>query len=218
MIPGPLYPSLTRISDLETVSYDLDALGREDWNTGDYVMTEVTSNGIGSVRIELPNGRMVPVSPGYRVIGALGHRFATLELTGSWEAIGADGRIDILSGCGLIGRLTSSSAYVAQPIEGQYIGHVVRSGQKVTMRGSVSTPPTVEFTIPVVLIVGTSMSAGKTTAARVVVRQLRELGYDVVGAKLTGCGRYRGRPRHEGRRGTAHRGLRRCRAPFYDRS
>jgi uncharacterized NAD-dependent epimerase/dehydratase family protein len=47
------------------------------------------------------------------------------------------------------------------------------------------------FDHPVVLIVGTSMSAGKTTAARVVIRQLRELGLTVVGTKLTGAGRYR---------------------------
>ena len=191
MIPNPLYPSLTRISDLETASYEINEVDRAEWDTGDFVVTEVTSNGIGSARIELPNGRTVAVFPGYRVVGAFGRRFATLELTGSWEAIQPDGRVDILSACGLVGRLTSGSAYVTQPIEAKYVGHVVRRGKKVTMRGSVTPPPRLELKTPIVLIIGTSMSAGKTTAARVVVRQLRELGCEVVGAKLTGCGRYR---------------------------
>ena len=48
-----------------------------------------------------------------------------------------------------------------------------------------------EFELPVVLLVGTSMSAGKTTSAKVIVRLLREAGLVVVGAKLTGAGRYR---------------------------
>jgi len=155
------------------------------------VMIEVTSNASGSVQTELPDGRMAVVFPGYRVVGALGDRFATLELTGSWEAIGDDGRLDILTAGGLVSRLTSASGFVTQPIEGQYLGHVVRTGRKVTMRGSVTPVPDTEFTTPVLLIVGTSMSAGKTTAARIAITQLRELGYRVLGAKLAGAGRYR---------------------------
>lgn len=41
-----------------------------------------------------------------------------------------------------------------------------------------------------VLVVGTSMSAGKTSAARVAVRELKRLGHEVIGAKLTGAGRW----------------------------
>jgi dethiobiotin synthetase len=51
--------------------------------------------------------------------------------------------------------------------------------------------PEREFDLPVVLLVGTSMSAGKTTSAKVIVRLLREAGLVVVGAKLTEAGRYR---------------------------
>ena len=45
--------------------------------------------------------------------------------------------------------------------------------------------------IPIVLIIGTSMSAGKTASARIIVRVLKRAGYRVAGAKLTGAGRYR---------------------------
>ena len=44
-----------------------------------------------------------------------------------------------------------------------------------------------EFELPVVLLVGTSMSAGKTTSAKVIVRLLREAGLVVIGTKLTGA-------------------------------
>jgi len=44
---------------------------------------------------------------------------------------------------------------------------------------------------PVILLVGTSMSAGKTTTARVVVRMLAERGLRVLACKITGAARYR---------------------------
>jgi uncharacterized NAD-dependent epimerase/dehydratase family protein len=43
----------------------------------------------------------------------------------------------------------------------------------------------------VILLVGTSMSAGKTTTARVVVRMLNERGLRVLACKITGAARYR---------------------------
>ena len=59
------------------------------------------------------------------------------------------------------------------------------------MSDFVPTVQPVDFHIPTVLIIGTSMSAGKTMTARVVIRLLKKLGLKVVGAKLTGAGRYR---------------------------
>lgn len=47
------------------------------------------------------------------------------------------------------------------------------------------------FDIPIVLFIGTSMSAGKTTSARIVTNIFKMAGLKVVGAKLTGAGRYK---------------------------
>ena len=47
------------------------------------------------------------------------------------------------------------------------------------------------FDLPVVLLIGTSMSAGKTSSGQVIIRALNDLGKQVVGAKLTGAARYR---------------------------
>jgi predicted Fe-Mo cluster-binding NifX family protein len=49
---------------------------------------------------------------------------------------------------------------------------------------------TTELETPVVLVLGTSMSAGKTMSGRVVTRVLVENGYDVAACKLTGAGTY----------------------------
>ena len=48
-----------------------------------------------------------------------------------------------------------------------------------------------KFSVPTILLVGTSMSAGKTTTGRRVCKELDRAGLYVIGAKLTGAGRYR---------------------------
>jgi len=48
-----------------------------------------------------------------------------------------------------------------------------------------------KFEVPTVLLVGTSMSAGKTATGRLVVQELSGIGLNIIGAKLTGAGRYR---------------------------
>ena len=52
--------------------------------------TGLPGQGVG---IELSDGRMMQVDIGDRLLGAFGVRFATLEATGTWEAIGPDGRM-----------------------------------------------------------------------------------------------------------------------------
>ena len=49
----------------------------------------------------------------------------------------------------------------------------------------------VEFELPSILLVGTSMSAGKTMTGKFACEILTGLGYKVIGTKLTGAGRYR---------------------------
>src|SRR5690606_28234272 len=44
---------------------------------------------------------------------------------------------------------------------------------------------------PVILIIGTSMEAGKTVAAVALTRALKSMGLRVAGVKVTGVGRYR---------------------------
>jgi len=131
------------------------------------------------------------VAQGDLVVGALGTRYATLEVTGGWEQIEEDGQMYALTSAGLFGQVTSKSPFCPDPIPLQYRGHVCLDGRSVTMRQFVPDGPYASFSTPIVLLVGTSMSAGKTTTAKIIVRQLKRAGFSVLGAKLTGAGRYR---------------------------
>jgi hypothetical protein len=186
-----IFSSLTRIAPLCELPITVKALPRQQWATGDYVACEVNLHPLGFRHIELPTGRMMEVMRGDLVVGALGKRRATLEATGTWEKVGDDGIMHALTSAGLFGVRTSKAPLASTLIHLKYRGHVLFDKKKATMRQFVSEIPYRPFTTPVVLIVGSSMSAGKTTSARIIVRQLKEMGLKVLGAKLAGAGRYR---------------------------
>jgi len=186
----PLHGSLTRISDLETAGYEIEPLERDRWAMGDYVIARVLDPG-EQRRLEFTTGRLASVAPGDLLVGALGVRHATLEATGDWRAVGPDLEMDLLTGAGLFGRCTSLSAALGSLARLAYVGHATRAGAPLRMDDFVPEIEPVPYTVPTVLVIGTSMSAGKTTAARTVVRMLCEAGLSVAGAKLTGAGRYR---------------------------
>lgn len=183
--------SLTRRADLDDGRFFVSALPRAEWATGDFVAAEVTRAHGPLASIELPTGRMASVAVGDQVIGALGRRAATLEVVGDWAAIGPDLNCHALTSAGLIG-LATSCAKTLPPLLGfRYRGHLVSDDAKRTMSDPlVRVPAVVPLETPTVLLIGSSMSAGKTTAAKVVIRLLAQQGRRVVGAKLTGAGRY----------------------------
>jgi hypothetical protein len=186
-----MYGSVTRIADLPKWPFPFESIERDMWEAGDYVVAEVQPReALGEV-FELSTGRECSPMVGDLLVGAFARRFATLEAVGSFEDIGPDGHMHLLTGGGCFGAVTSRSRFVSAILPVRYRGHLMRGGHKLSMRDFVPDPPDVPFDIPVVLLVGTSMSAGKTLAGRVVVQQLKSLGHTVVGAKLTGAGRWR---------------------------
>ena len=56
--------SLTRISDLDTVPFEVQPLPRSQWTTGDYVLGELIAPLNPSSQVELTNGRMANLLPG----------------------------------------------------------------------------------------------------------------------------------------------------------
>lgn len=193
-----MHASVTRISDLDAVPYGLEPLERVHWATGDYVAARVVA--LPSAQsLELPTGRLMELTEGDLVVGALGRRHATLELTGTWEAVGSDGRMALLTGGGLMGACTSRSVMTPAPAQLEYHGHLVRDGGKLSMAQSAGDGSASAGTdgspgglhVPTVMIIGTSMSAGKTSTARTVIRRLRHRGQKVLAGKVTGAARYR---------------------------
>lgn len=190
--PRPLLASLARIADFETSAYEVRPIPRGEWETGDYVMGEVTSPGHSGGRLELADGREMSPATGDTVIGALGTRAATLEAVGDWQDIGEDRAMDAMTAAGLFGRITSQSPFLGSLVRLRYRGHINRGATKVTMRGFARpVSPAVYFNCPTILIIGTSMSSGKTMSGRILVRLMSRAGLRVVGTKLTGAGRFR---------------------------
>ncbi len=191
MNPKYIYASLTRISDLEEKGFDVKKIPKNQWQTGDYVVCRILDAGSNLLNIELRTGRMRGVIGGELLIGALGERFATLEATGTWKKVDEDLKMTVLTAAGLIGKLTSKSAFLPNMTEIKYLGHAIRNDRKIIMDDFVMPLKKMNFNTPVVLFVGTSMSAGKTTSARIVTNLLKQAKYKVVGAKLSGAGRFK---------------------------
>ena len=187
----PFFTSVTRISNLAEEPFSVVKLSRQHWADGDYIQAVVTGAPTPLYRIELCNGRIVEVMEGDRLVGALGSRFATLEAVGDWQSVGDDLQMHALTGAGLLGRATSVAPLLPRIMGLNYERHVMRGDAKVTMSDFVTPTEQRAFATPTILLVGTSMSAGKTTTGRVIIHALKEAGLTVVGAKVTGAGRYR---------------------------
>lgn len=186
-----MYGSLARIADFRNSNFDVTQLDRAAWATGDYVEGEVVGTATALYRLEDRTGHMIRVEPGDWVVGALGQRAATLEGVGGWRDISNDGRMHTLTSAALFGRFTSYSTLFPGPMELVYRGHLTRNGTKVCMRDFAIRSETHAFSVPTLLLFGSSMTAGKTTTGRRVCKELDRAGKYVIGAKLTGAGRYR---------------------------
>ena len=182
--------SLARISDLGSVPYDVTRIDHDRWATGDYVIAKVVGKKTELYQVEDCEGNMVPVQPGTLVIGALGERAATLEGVGSWREV-VDGKMHAMTSAGLLGAFTSVSKFLPTPMSLDYVGHTTRSGKALRMRDFAVQHFGDVYAIPTILLIGTSMSAGKTWTGKLVCRLLARAGKRVIGTKLTGAGRYR---------------------------
>lgn len=190
MKPHYFYTSVTRNSDLGELPFDVEQLKRSHWETGDFVVGRVSGEHNSLYRCETRTGRNAALVLGDLFIGALGERAATLEGVGSWHDVDDDLEMDALTNAGLIGKATSTSVFLPTFMRLDYVGHVTRNGQKITMSDFVVPVEPKTLDIPVMLMIGTSMSAGKTTSGQVIIRALTYLGISVVGAKLTGATRF----------------------------
>lgn len=188
---NPFLASVTRLSDLEAAEIQFEPCCKASWRNADFVVGEVISEPNALAKVELSTGRMLELMRGDRVVGALGRRAATLEAVGDFESVGEDLVLDLMTPGGLLGKITSQSSFLGPLPRLRYLGHVTVQGQPTNMNNYVGQLPVQELRVPVVLVVGTSMSAGKTATARLLIRLLKQAGHRVAAAKLTGAARYR---------------------------
>lgn len=188
--PHYFFSSVTRCSDLWSQSFEVVQLERSHWATGDFVVGRAVGERNRLYRCEMKTGRMAEMVRGDLMVGALGERAATLEGVGDWRAVDESLELDALTSAGLLGRATSISPLLPELMHLEYRGHATRQGEKLTMEQFVTAAERRPLKTPAVLLIGTSMSAGKTASGQVTIRALTYLGQKVVGAKLTGAARY----------------------------
>lgn len=185
-----IHTSLTRIADLEERPYEIEPRPRGEWERGEYVFARVVQRPNPGVTIENTHGRHVELMEGETIVSALGTRKATRGMVGSWRDIGDDHRMAAMTYGGVLGKVTSASPFSRSPIELEYEGHVLTDGDPARMDDYAVTAEPTPLETPVVLVLGTSMSAGKTMSGRVITHVLAENGYEVAACKLTGAGTY----------------------------
>ncbi len=156
-------------------------------------------------QLELPSGRMAQVKRGDVVAGALGHRSALFGYSGHLPSRLAPGdTIHLLNLGGVLGICDSVNpdlgppfacevlgAVLHFPFLGERIGVAARIGAGAEGAGQTALGPaaplsTGEPPVPVVALVGSCMSCGKTAAACTLVRQFSHGGLIVDALKATG--------------------------------
>jgi len=141
------------------------------------------------------HGRLVALHPGDVVAGALGHRDALHGFSGRVpERVRVGDRLQLLNQGGVIGTGARSTPGVGEPFELEVLGCILefpffdrRVGVPARLaRHALKETPLPASLPPVLVVAGTSMDAGKTTAAAALIGAWNRQGLRVAAGKLTG--------------------------------
>jgi hypothetical protein len=137
--------------------------------------------------IELVSGRMARISRDDVIAGALGRRKALRGFVGEIpETLKVGDRIHVLNLGGVLGVVVSGTPDVGKPLLCEVLGAIEVGGKPATITRELGPAPEKLPDVPLILVEGTCMSAGKTHAAATIIGKLTQRGYRVNGAKLTG--------------------------------
>jgi hypothetical protein len=155
---------------------------------GDLILAAVDRVGAHK-RVQLTTGRPSDLWAGDLVVAACGDRYAVDQFDGV-GAIDADG-CDLLAGGGVLGRMISSHGRMAPATRLQPIGRLIDAAGAPVALGRYARPkPSPARPDTVIVVLGSGMNAGKTTAASALVRGLSTAGIATAGLKATGTGAF----------------------------
>ena len=165
---------------------------------GDVILGRVSKIG-RHTKIDDCDGRRVTLLEGDLVIAAYGNRYATDQYEGIVPETTAP--CHILSNAAVCGIVKSKHAKMPAPTELEVIGFMHNAaGQQLNLRDFGLKLRTKKATSikrskkpdrpSIIVVVGSSMNSGKTTATASIVRGLTQSGYQVAAGKITGtaCG------------------------------
>lgn len=152
---------------------------------GDLVLAQVKNVGVHG-HLEDVHGRRVVLYPGDLLVGALGNRYATDFFEGY---LPTGPRTHLLTAGGVIGDVASAHVRRDVPTELEIVGSLNRQGRALNL-DDVARPAGPSMPAPggSVVVVGSSMNAGKTTTASAIVRGWTRAGLRAGAGKVTGSG------------------------------
>jgi len=153
---------------------------------GDLVIATVDK--IGShAKLELPTGRRAQLSVGDLIIVVYGNRYAPDQ----FEAIIRDdlASCELVAAGGIASHKVCKHSRMSDPTRITPIGLIGdSSGRPLNLSRYAIVAPSDARDIPVVLVAGTSMNAGKTYTSASLIKGLSRDGLSVAGIKATGTG------------------------------
>lgn len=163
-------------------------LKSRDWRPvpGDLLLARVETIGQHG-RLELPTGRRATLFPGDEIIVCCAGRYAPDQ----FEAVLHDGvwPCDLVAAGGIASTEQSRHVQMKPPTRIAPLGAVCGDdGKPLNVSEFAVDTISDKLPIPVVLVVGTSMNAGKTASAAALVRGFAAHGHRVGAAKITGTG------------------------------
>jgi hypothetical protein len=152
---------------------------------GDVVLVEVLSLGKHST-IETRHGITLNIFPGDQLITVFGNRYATDQYEGYVPQTIVE-ECDLLSVGGVCGEVVAAHDTMAVPTRLRVLGRFVDdAGRTINTRSYSLRPQPARPHGEVILVVGSSMNAGKTTTVGTLCRSLSQAGFQVAAAKVTG--------------------------------
>ncbi len=155
--------------------------------SGDLVLAVVTEVG-HHARLESPDGRRAQLYVGDEILVAYGERYAPDQC----EAVVPDhlGPCDLVAGGGIAAKTLARHATMRRPTAITPIGLLTNAaGDAINLKQfALPAPAGRPIARNLIVVVGTSMNAGKTTAAASLIHGLSKSGLRVGACKLTGTG------------------------------
>jgi hypothetical protein len=151
---------------------------------GDLLLCEVKKTGLHG-RVETRSGSRRKIYSGDRIVCALANRYATALLEAVAEVDGK--RAHMVAASGLCGRIVAGTAKASNPTELVLVAQAYVGDNPLNLRMlrlPPASPPAGEPRW--IIVVGSSMDSGKTTACTSIIRGLVDAGHAVGAAKITG--------------------------------
>ncbi len=145
--------------------------------------------------VELATGRMSRLCKGDVIAGVLGSRNALKGYCGVVpDSLAPGDTVQILNLGGVLGKCVSDNPELGPPIDAEVLGSVLhfpslqhRIGKPASIhQGPVQVIDSLIESVPLAIVSGTCMNAGKTRAACEIIKQLDHAGLKVGAAKLSG--------------------------------